>query len=68
MELSSDRVGVQSEHDAIQSYLGDLETQGIAEPETCADRKACRDADIAAYGEFVSASVQVNPRSSRSAE
>ena len=33
-ELSSDKDGVQPEHDAIHSYLGELEKQCIAKPKT----------------------------------
>ena len=38
-ELSSDKEGVQSEHDAIHSYLGELEKQCVVVPETYAERK-----------------------------
>jgi len=53
-ELSSDRDGVQSEHDAIHSYLGELEKQCIAKPETYAERKASREAEIAGLKEALS--------------
>jgi len=46
-ELSSDKEGVQSEHDAIHSYLGELEKECVAVPETYAERKAHRAAEIA---------------------
>ena len=45
-ELSSDKEGVQSEHDAIHSYLGELEKECVAVPETYAERKAHRAAEI----------------------
>jgi len=53
-ELSSDKEGVQSEHDAIHSYLGELEKQCIAVPETYAERKAHRAAEIAGLKEALS--------------
>ena len=45
---------VQSEHDAIHSYLGELEKQGIAKPETHAERIARRDAGISWLKEVLS--------------
>merc|ERR1712064_159522 len=53
-ELSSDKEGVQSEHDAIHSYLGELEKQCVAVPETYAERKAHREAEIAGLKEALS--------------
>ena len=44
-ELSFDRDGVQSKHDATHSYLGELKKQCIAKPETYAERKARREGE-----------------------
>ena len=46
-ELSSDKEGVQSERDAIHSYLGELEKQCVVVPETYAERKGHHEAEIA---------------------
>merc|ERR1712107_472131 len=53
-ELSYDKEGVQSEHDAIHSYLGELEKQCVAVPETYAERKEHREAEIAGLKEALS--------------
>jgi len=53
-ELSSDKEGVQSEHDAIHAYLGALEKQCVAVPETYAERKGHREAEIAGLKEALS--------------
>ena len=53
-ELSSDKEGVQSEHDAIHEYLGELEKQCVAVPETYAERKGHREAEIAGLKEALS--------------
>merc|ERR1711991_895599 len=53
-ELSSDKEGVQSEHDAIHSYLGELEKQCVAVPETYAERKGHHEAEIAGLKEALS--------------
>ena len=45
---------VPSEYDAVPSYLGELEVQCIAEPETYADWKLRRDNEIAAFFEALS--------------
>ena len=53
-ELSSDKEGVQSERDAIHSYLGELEKQCVVVPETCAERKGHHEAEIAGLKEALS--------------
>ena len=53
-ELSSDKEGVQSEHDAIHSYLGELEKQCVVVPETYAERKGHHEAEIAGLKEALS--------------
>ena len=61
--------GVPSEDDAVPSYLGQLEVQCIAEPETYADWKLRREDEIAAFFEalsFLSEVKQKNPASSHS--
>ena len=53
-ELSSDKEGVQSERDAIHSYLGELEKQSVVVPETYAERKGHHEAEIAGLKEALS--------------
>ena len=53
-ELSSDKEGVQSERDAIHSYLGELEKQCVVVPETYAERKGHHEAEIAGLKEALS--------------
>jgi len=53
-ELTSDREGVQTELVAILDYLKELQEMCVAKPETYADRKAKRDAEIAGLKEALS--------------
>jgi len=46
-ETSSDRNAVQEELDAVLEYLGQLKKRCVAKPETYAERKARREAEIA---------------------
>jgi hypothetical protein len=46
-EASSDRSAVQEELDAVLEYLGQVQKRCIARPESYADRKARREAEIA---------------------
>merc|ERR1719478_343947 len=46
-EASSDRSAVQEELDAVLEYLGQVKKRCIAKPESYADRKARREAEIA---------------------
>merc|ERR1711874_76025 len=50
-EASADRTGVQAELDAVLEYLTKLEKMCIAKPETYAERKRRRDAEIAGLKE-----------------
>merc|ERR1719210_211126 len=50
-EATSDRSGVQAELDAVLEYLTKLEKMCIAKPETYAERKRRRDAEIAGLKE-----------------
>merc|ERR1719254_441977 len=50
-ELTSDRTGVQAELDAVLEYLHQIEAECIAKPETYAERKAAREAEIAGLKE-----------------
>jgi len=50
-ELSSDKGNVQIELSAVQEYLSKIEEECIAKPETYADRKARREAEIAGLKE-----------------
>mmetsp|Transcript_37749 Transcript_37749/g.88284 ORF Transcript_37749/g.88284 Transcript_37749/m.88284 type:complete len:268 (-) Transcript_37749:117-920(-) len=53
-ETTSDMSGVQAELDAILEYLGKLEEQCVAKPETYAERKERRAAEIAGLKEALS--------------
>ena len=53
-ELSSDKEGVQSERDAIHSYLMELEKQCVVVPETYVERKGHHEAEIAGLKEALS--------------
>merc|ERR1719265_2857431 len=53
-EATSDRSGVQAELDAVKEYLSTLDAQCIAKPETYAERKARREAEIAGLKEALS--------------
>ena len=53
-ELSSDKEGVQSERDAIHSYLAELEKQCVVVPETYAERKGHHEAETAGLKEALS--------------
>merc|ERR1719282_1514973 len=46
-EASSDRAGVQSELDAVMEYLGKVKEKCVAKPESYAEKKARREAEIA---------------------
>ena len=58
--------GVPLEHDAVPSYLGELEVQCVAEPETYVDWKLPREDAIAAFLKHFPSSVKENPCSNRS--
>jgi len=45
-ELSSDKDGVQTELAAVMEYLGKIEDECVAKPETFAERTARREAEI----------------------
>jgi predicted nucleic acid-binding Zn-ribbon protein len=53
-EWTSDRTSVQSEHDAVHSYLSELEKQCLVAPETYAQRTSHREAEIAGLKEALS--------------
>merc|ERR1719396_195986 len=46
-EASSDRAGVQSELDAVLEYLEKVKEKCVAKPESYAEKKARREAEIA---------------------
>jgi len=50
-ELTSDRTGVEAELDAVLEYLRQIEAECIAKPETYAERKEAREAEIAGLKE-----------------
>ena len=53
-EATSDRSGVQAELDAVNEYLEKLVEDCVAKPETYAERKARREAEIAGLNEALS--------------
>jgi len=53
-ELTSDKDGVSAELSAVLEYLKKIEEECIAKPETYADRKARREAEIAGLNEGLS--------------
>merc|ERR1711862_634094 len=46
-EASSDRSGLQSELDAVSEYLAKVQEKCVAKPESYAEKKARREAEIA---------------------
>merc|ERR1719482_639335 len=50
-ELSDDKAGVQSELDAVNEYLAKLADRCIAKPDTYAERKERREAELAGLKE-----------------
>merc|ERR1719213_1258845 len=53
-ELTGDRSGVQSELDAVNEYLAKLADRCIAKPDTYAERKERREAELAGLKEALS--------------